>query len=462
MPKRKIKEVVVVEREDSDLSPPPDDLLEGGRKTKAEKEAELVSMPLAPRTLNHTLFIGAHISSAGGVHNSPLNAVQIGANAFALFLKSQRKWTNPDLQDEHCSTFHARCKDHAYDQAKYAVPHGSYLVNLAHTEKARTEQAYDAFLDDLRRCERLGIKLYNFHPGNVQCHDRGKAIAHLAANLDRAHAATAGSGIITLLENMAAGGNVLGSTFEDLRDIIALTTDKSRVGVCLDTCHAFAAGYDLRSPTAFAATMSAFDSIVGLRYLRAMHINDSKAPFASHKDLHANIGTGFLGLRAFHNIVNFPPFAGLPLILETPIDVRDDEGKYIKEVKGKAKTEVNVEDKSIWAREIKLLESLVGMDVEGEEFLMLEGRLARQGEPERRRLVEQIERVREKKERLAKSPRRKRKKNGEVEAVVDGEVDGAGEEEGESELSELEEEEIEGLDSEPEPGDGDETQRSDG
>ncbi|KAF2772491.1 AP endonuclease [Teratosphaeria nubilosa] len=347
-------------------------------------------MPLAARTAGHKLYIGAHVSAAGGVHKSVLNAIHIGSNAFALFLKSQRKWANPPLQDDHCDTFHSHCKQHVYDRSNHVVPHGSYLVNLAHTDPGRTKQAYDSFVDDLKRCEKLGIKLYNFHPGNDQCGDRVKAIAHLASNINKAHAET--KTVVTLLENMAAGGNVLGSTFEDLRDIIALVSQKSRVGVCLDTCHAFAGGYDLRTSEAFNATMQHFDSTVGLPYLRAVHLNDSKAPFASHRDLHANIGTGFLGLRAFHTLVNDPRFAGLPLVLETPIEVRDEEGEIVKDEKGKEAKE----DKGIWAREIKMLEGMVGMDVEGTGFREMEARLARQGAKERERLQGQVDRKVEK------------------------------------------------------------------
>jgi AP endonuclease-1 len=297
--------------------------------------------------------------------------------------------------------FHAECKHHDYQQNEHVVPHGSYLVNLAHTDPTRTKQAYDSFVDDLKRCETLGIKLYNFHPGVANSTTRDKAITHLAQNLNQAHAQT--STVITLLENMAAGGNVLGSSFEDLRDIINETTDKSRVGVCLDTCHAFAGGYDLRSPEAFSATMAEFDRIVGIKYLRAVHVNDSKAPFASHRDLHANIGTGFLGLRTFHNLVNDSRFEGLPLILETPVEVKDADGAVMKDEKGKVK-----EDKAIWAGEIKLLENLVGMDVEGEEFKKLEAELARKGRPERERLEEQIGKKMEKE--AAKEARAAKKK----------------------------------------------------
>ncbi|KAK4981145.1 DNA-(apurinic or apyrimidinic site) lyase [Elasticomyces elasticus] len=362
------------------------------RKTKEEREAE--AMPLAARTVGHKMFIGAHVSSAGGVHNAVTNSLHIGANAFALFLKSQRKWANPALQPDHAAAFRAHCTHHTYDQAQHVLPHGSYLVNLAHTDPTRATQAYDCFIDDLRRCESLGIRLYNFHPGNSVGNDRDAAIAYLGAQLNKAHAAT--NNVVTVLENMAASGNVLGSTFEDLRDIISHVEDKSRVGVCIDTCHAFAAGYDLRSPSAFQSTLRTFDRVVGMRYLRALHLNDSKAPLGARRDLHANIGTGFLGLRAFHNIVNEPRFAGLPMVLETPIEVKNEDGVPVKDEKGKEK-----EDKGIWAGEIKLLESLIGMDVESEGFLEMERSLARKGESERKRLTEQVER-REEKERKAK------------------------------------------------------------
>jgi len=312
-----------------------------------------------------------------------MNSVHIGGNAFALFLKSQRKWVNPPLLATAADGFHAECKNHGYKQNEHVVPHGSYLVNLAHTDPDRTKQAYDSFVDDLKRCEKLGIKLYNFHPGVANSTTRELAIAHLALNINKAIAQT--STVVALLENMAAGGNVLGSTWEDLKEIIDLVDDKSRVGVCLDTCHAFAAGYDLRTPEAFSATLAEFDRVVGFKYLRAVHVNDSKAPFASHRDLHANIGTGFLGLRAFHNLVNDERFTGLPLILETPIEVRDADGVVVKDAAGKP-----MQDRGIDASEIKLLESLVGMDVDGEEFKKLEADLARKGRPERERLEEQI------------------------------------------------------------------------
>jgi AP endonuclease 1 len=339
------------------------------RKTKEEKETE--SMPLAARTQGLRMFVGAHVSGAGGVQNSIHNVLHIGGNAFALFLKSQRKWDNPPLQNGHRDQFTHLCKEHTFAADKHVLPHGSYLVNLAQAEAEKANQAYKSFIDDLKRCESLGVKLYNFHPGNTGSHPRNEAISRIAQALNKAHKET--QTVVPVLETMAGGGNSIGSTFEDLRDIIKEVEDKARVGVCLDTCHVFAAGYDLRSPEAFQKTMDEFDKIVGIKYLRALHLNDSKAPFNSHRDLHQNIGLGFLGLRAFHNVMNESRFEGLPMVLETPIDRKAANGKP-------------VEDKGIWAREIKLLESLIGMDPESKEFSKLESDLSKQGAEEREKL----------------------------------------------------------------------------
>ncbi|KAM3084797.1 DNA-(apurinic or apyrimidinic site) lyase [Clarireedia jacksonii] len=341
------------------------------RKTKEEKEAE--NMPMAERTLVTTLkkamHIGAHVSGAGGVHNAINNSLRVGGNSFAVFLKSQRKWTNPPLAPEARDQFKAFCLEHKYDAARHIVPHCSYLVNLAQADDEKAKQAYDCFLDDLQRCEQLGIGLYNFHPGSTGGNSRPEAISRIAAQLNKAHKAT--QTVITLLENMAGAGNVIGSTWEDLRDIIALIDDKSRVGVCLDTCHTFAAGYDLRSPDAFKQTMDKFSNTVGLSYLKALHINDSKTPLGSNRDLHANIGTGFLGLRAFHNVVNFEPFQHLPMVLETPTGIDD-------------------------ATEIKMLEGLIDADTETEEFKKEEQRLQDMGAEERNKHQGQVDKKKQK------------------------------------------------------------------
>ncbi|KAG5929659.1 hypothetical protein E4U42_005091 [Claviceps africana] len=349
-----------------------------GAKRPSEDEMASLAERTAVSLLKKTMYIGAHVSAAGGVHNAITNATQIGANSFALFLKSQRKWNNPPISADARSQFLSNCRSHGYAAAEHALPHGSYLVNLAQADETKAEQAYVSFLDDLQRCETLGIRLYNFHPGSTGGEPRPEAIARIAAQLNRAHAATPDSSVVTVLENMAGAGNVIGSTWEDLRDIIALVEDKTRVGVCIDTCHAFAAGHDLRTPEAFEETMRAFDDIVGLGNLKAFHLNDSKAPFRSNRDLHANIGTGFLGLRAFHSIMNHDPFCGMPMILETPIDRTAPDGK-------------TVEDRQIWADEIKLLESLIGMDPAGAHFADLSARLQEQGAAERNRVQEQVD-----------------------------------------------------------------------
>lgn len=362
------------------------------RKTQAQKDEE--AMPLAVRTMGSKMFVGAHTSIAKGVENAIHNSLHIGGNAFACFLKSQRKWENPPLKDENRDAFRKALVEHKYDAEKHIVPHGSYLVNLATEDKDKAKQSYDAFIDDLGRCEALGIKYYNFHPGGAGQSPFGEAITRLANNLNRALSET--KTVVPLLENMAGHGTLIGGRFSDLRDVIAQIKPeyRSRIGVCIDTCHAFAAGYDLRTPSTFEKTMKEFDETVGIKYLKAMHLNDSKAPFNSHRDLHQNIGLGFLGLRAFHSVMNEPRFQGLPLILETPSEKPDP-----KDPKGKKM----IEDKSVWAGEIKLLESLVGMDPEGDEFKTLEKELSARGRKEREEMQKKFEEKQAKeKKKLAK------------------------------------------------------------
>ncbi|KIW10812.1 hypothetical protein PV08_10111 [Exophiala spinifera] len=364
------------------------------RKTAAEREADRIAamIPLAARATNLKMFVGAHTSMAKGVENAVTNCVHIGGNAFACFLKSQRKWDNPPLADANRDAFKAALLEHKYDGTQHIVPHGSYLVNLATEDKAKSEQSYAAFIDDLHRCEALGIRYYNFHPGGAGQAPFNEAVARLAGNLNRALAET--KTVVPLLENMAGHGTLIGGRFSDLRDVIDLIKPEfqARIGVCIDTCHAFAAGYDLRSPEAFAATMKEFDETVGLKYLKALHLNDSKAPLGSHRDLHQNIGLGFLGLRAFHNVMNFSAFEGLPLILETPCERPDPS-----DPKGKK----TIDDKNVWATEIKLLESLIGMDVDGETFKTLEKDLADKGRQERETMQKQFDKKTEEQKKKA-------------------------------------------------------------
>ncbi|KAJ5872102.1 Endodeoxyribonuclease IV [Penicillium soppii] len=368
------------------------------RKSKKDQEAEMI--PLAPRTKGLRMFVGAHVSAAKGVFNSIHNSEQIGGNAFALFLKSQRKWDNPALQDEHRDQFLKLCAEKGYDASKHILPHGSYLVNLAQSDKAKSKQAYTSFLDDLRRCEALGIKLYNFHPGSTNQTPLPEALSRLAEMLTQAITET--KTVIPVLETMCGHGNSIGGALSEFRDLLALIPEEhhSRIGICVDTCHSFAAGYDLTSPAGFKAFLDEFDELIGIKFLRALHLNDSKAPRGSKRDLHANIGTGFLGLRAFHNVMNEPRFEDLPMVLETPIDRvpgKDDaEGSDSetakKPKKGPKAGAAAVPNPGVWAREIKLLESLIGMDAEGEEFKALEAQLSEEGRAERERLQDQYER----------------------------------------------------------------------
>lgn len=367
----------IKEEEDDEPSTKPAPKKRKTTTTSSKKTDD--SMPLAARTPLNTLKlamkIGAHVSAAGGVQNSITNASSIGANAFAIFLKPHRTWKYPPFSPETPSLFSSLLKTNTYTP-DIILPHASYLINLAQPDKEKSTQAYSSFLDDLKRCDALGITLYNFHPGSTGGLPMSEACARIASNLNTAHKAT--KSVITVLENMCGSGNIIGSSFSDLATIISLVEDKSRVGVCVDTCHAFAAGYDIRSPEAYAKTMREFDEVVGLKYLKAFHLNDSKAPFSSHRDLHENIGQGFLGLRAFHNVVNDERLQNIPMVLETPIEVKGPDGK-------------KTEDKKIWADEIKLLESLIGMDAESKEFKDLEVELQKKGAAERKRIQEQVD-----------------------------------------------------------------------
>ncbi|KAF8250760.1 AP endonuclease [Wilcoxina mikolae CBS 423.85] len=352
------------------------------------------------RTLASKMLIGAHVSMAKGVQNSITNAAQIGANSFALFLKNQRRWKSPALSASDTAAFRRLCTEHAYNPLTQILPHGSYLINLATPSTEKQAQAYDCFVDDLHRCEALGIGLYNFHPGSTLGEPRVEALARISAALNKAHKET--SFVKTVVENMVGSGNVVGSSFEDLRDIIAGVGDKSRVGVCLDTCHLFAAGHDIRTAESYEEVMRNFDKIVGREYLCAMHLNDSKGPFASKKDLHQNIGLGYLGLEAFRVIMNDERLEGLPMVLETPTG----------------------EDPGVWAREIKLLEGLVGLKGDEESFLKMAEELQEKGSGERDRVSGVVERVKKAKGAKGKktlAKRGKKKKKVETESEGEGE-----------------------------------------
>nr|BAN66031.1 apurinic endonuclease (APN1) family protein [Babesia bovis] len=276
------------------------------------------------------LYIGAHISTAGGLDNSVINAYNICGQAFALFLKNQRRWDSPPLADATVKKFTANIEKYKYD-IRYVLPHGSYLINIANPDYEKRMKSYHHFVDDIQRCEKLGITLYNFHPGStVGMCEKPEGIRNIANCINMAMKETSSAKIV--LENAAGQKNVIGSTFEDLRDIINLVENKDRGAVCLDTCHLFAAGYDIRTKDKFEAVMRSFDEIIGLKYLVAVHLNDCKSDLGSGLDRHENIGIGKLTRETFEFIANSGYFRNMPIILETP-DIHGDETIYKQEVK---------------------------------------------------------------------------------------------------------------------------------
>ncbi|MBF0233561.1 MAG: deoxyribonuclease IV [Desulfamplus sp.] len=263
-------------------------------------------------------YIGAHVSAAGGVQNAPVNAYKIGATAFALFTKNQRQWSAPALNDQTVEAFKENCRQYGYGPDQI-LAHDSYLINLGHPELHGLEKSRAAFLDELMRCEVLGLSTLNFHPGShlnkvseTQCL---KIIADsLNYVLDKTRS------VIPVIENTAGQGTNMGFTFEQIAEIIDQVEEKNRIGVCVDTCHAFSAGYDLKSEEGFDKVWEQFESIIGFRYLKGMHLNDSKKLFASRVDRHESLGDGTLGVEIFKRIMQDPRFDGIPLILETPND----------------------------------------------------------------------------------------------------------------------------------------------
>jgi probable endonuclease 4 len=271
-------------------------------------------------------FIGAHVSAAGGVQNAPLNAQNIGANAFALFVKNQRQWSAKPLEDAAVEAFKQNLSA-AKILPEHVLPHDSYLINLGHPDDAKREQSFNAFLDEISRVERLGLKLLNFHPGSHLNEISETECLNLIAECMN-EAIKRSRDVKLVIENTAGQGSNLGYKFEHLAHLIDKINDRGRVGVCLDTCHTFAAGYDLRSNEAYAKTMRDFDAIVGYEFLSAMHLNDSKFGINSRKDRHESLGKGHLGIDAFKNIINDERIGEIPLILETI-----DESVWVDEIK---------------------------------------------------------------------------------------------------------------------------------
>lgn len=260
-------------------------------------------------------YIGAHVSASGGVENAVLRSVEIGANAFALFTKNQRQWKAPALKAENIEKFKRFCTVHHFT-AEQILPHDSYLINLGNPETETLEKSRMAFIDEMQRCDQLGLKLLNFHPGaHLNKISEKSCLSRIAESLNLAIDAV--PNVVAVIENTAGQGSNLGYRFEHLAEIIEQVEDKSRVGVCLDTCHLFAAGYDISSYAKSEQVFAEFANIVGFNYLRGMHLNGSKTPLGSRVDRHDTLRHGTIGTEVFQFIMGSANFDGIPMILET-------------------------------------------------------------------------------------------------------------------------------------------------
>jgi len=259
-------------------------------------------------------LIGAHVSTEGGVFNAPANAMKIGATAFALFTKNPRGYTSSPLKPADTDAFRKAMDDNGY-QPSQIVPHDGYLVNLASPKPDIFEKSFASFIDELKRCEQLGLTCLNMHPGSSTGADVGAAIKRIIEAVNRGLDAT--RGVTVVLENTAGQGSTIGRSFEELAELIAGIEDKTRIGICYDTCHGFVAGYDIRTKPLYERTMKQLDDIVGRSYLRALHLNDAKGELGSNLDRHDSLGKGNLGLAPFRMLMNDARLDGIPMILET-------------------------------------------------------------------------------------------------------------------------------------------------
>lgn len=270
-------------------------------------------------------YIGAHVSAQGGLENAVINAHAIGARAFALFTKNQRQWQAPALTTKAIEAFKAACQQYGY-APEYILPHDSYLINLGHPEAEGLEKSRQSFIGEMQRCQALGLTMLNFHPGShLRAIDIDTCLARIAESINMALEQT--QGVTAVIENTAGQGSNVGYDFAHLAAIIERIDDKSRVGVCIDTCHAYAAGYDLATDQGFEHTWAEFDRIVGFKYLRGMHLNDAKKGLGSRVDRHDCLGDGILGKRCFELLMKESRFDNIPLILETP-----DENRWAQEI----------------------------------------------------------------------------------------------------------------------------------
>ena len=268
-------------------------------------------------------YIGPHVSASGGVEFAPTNAHEIGATAFALFTRNQRQWVSKPLSAESIALFKQRCQESGYD-ARYILPHDSYLINLGHPQAEGLEKSRAAFYDEMHRCEQLGLTMLNFHPGShLNEFSKEECLARIAESINIALDKT--QGVTAVIENTAGQGSNMGFSFYHLAEIIDQVEDKSRVGVCLDTCHTYSAGYDIRDN--YEAVWTEFGQVVGYNYLKGIHLNDTKKALGSRVDRHESIGLGLLGIDFFKRFMQDERFDDIPLILETP-----DETRWAEEI----------------------------------------------------------------------------------------------------------------------------------
>ena len=276
-------------------------------------------------------YIGAHVSASGGVGNAVLNAEAIGATAFALFTRNQRSWVSKPLPQQDIDGFKALLRERGFEP-KYVLPHDSYLINLGSPDEETLAKSRAAFLDEMHRAQLLGLTMLNFHPGShLNRISEEECLDQIAREINLALSQT--EGVTAVIENTAGQGTNLGWRFEHIARIIEGVDDKSRVGVCIDTCHTLAAGYDLSTEMGYQFTMEEYERVIGLKYLRAVHLNDSKKGAGSHVDRHETLGNGALGRDFFVRFMNDPRFDNMPIILETPDPSRwADEIRWLFEL----------------------------------------------------------------------------------------------------------------------------------
>ena len=282
-------------------------------------------MDYIKQTLSRMKLVGAHVSANDGVGSTPLRAREIGARSFALFTRNPSRWTSKPITEAEAERFKANCLECGYTP-DVILPHDSFLINLGSPDAEKLEKSRAAFLDEMQRCEQLGLTMLNFHPGShMREIEPEKCLDLIAESINLILEKT--SGVKAVIENTAGQGSNLGYTFEQIAHIIDKVEDKERVGVCIDTCHAHSAGYDMTTPEGYDETWRKFEDVIGLRYFSGMHLNDTLKAVGSHVDRHAPIGTGLLDMGFWTRLMNDPRMDGIPLILETP-----DEGIWADEI----------------------------------------------------------------------------------------------------------------------------------